>query len=225
MFKTETHLHVSEVSPCGHLGAEEMVRRYAEAGYHTVFISDHFTGKFFGNLKDMPNEEKIDAFLKGYELARRAGAKYGLRVLMSAELQLNESSHHYLLYNVDRDFLLSVIDCLNMPIAEFYAYAKAHGVTVIHAHPYRDGAYEPWDTVTVDAVEAHNSNPRHDNLDDTVRAYAQKHALPVTAGSDAHRPEDVAGTGVLTPFPIECAEDYVRAVIEGSAEIIYGGAR
>ena len=35
MFKTETHLHTSEISPCGKISAKEMVKRYHEAGYKT----------------------------------------------------------------------------------------------------------------------------------------------------------------------------------------------
>ena len=32
MYKTEPHLHVSEVSPCAKIGAEEVIKLYSEAG-------------------------------------------------------------------------------------------------------------------------------------------------------------------------------------------------
>jgi len=38
MYKTEAHLHVSEVSPCSKLKATEMISLYHDAGYKTVFF-------------------------------------------------------------------------------------------------------------------------------------------------------------------------------------------
>ena len=46
-YKTETHMHVCEVSSCARIGAQEMIKLYAEAGYHTVFVTDHLTRKTF----------------------------------------------------------------------------------------------------------------------------------------------------------------------------------
>ena len=219
MYKTEPHLHVSEVSPCARLSAREAIRLYAEAGYHTVFVSDHLKKVFYDKHEGISWAEKTDRFLMGYELAKEVGREYGVTVLLSAELQLCESSKHYLLYGFDRDFLNARQDLFDMSIAEFYAYAKENGVTVIQAHPYRDGAKGPAFPY-IDAVEAYNSNPRHENHSECGFAFAKEKGIPVTAGSDTHRDEDVALTGVLTDTPIESAEDYVRLVMSGSARII-----
>ena len=47
MYKIETHMHVSETSGCALLSAEEMIKRYAEAGYDTVFSTDHYVKNYF----------------------------------------------------------------------------------------------------------------------------------------------------------------------------------
>ena len=47
MYKTETHLHTKEVSRCGKLYADEMVSMYKDAGYDTLFITDHLSESFF----------------------------------------------------------------------------------------------------------------------------------------------------------------------------------
>ena len=47
MFKTETHLHTSEGSGCARMSAEEMVMAYHNAGFKTLFISNHFGTQFF----------------------------------------------------------------------------------------------------------------------------------------------------------------------------------
>ena len=148
------------------------------------------------------------------------GEKYGVNVIFSAELLLNESSNHYLLYGVDKDFLVGCEEIFDMTIAELCEYARARGVTVIQAHPYRDGKNTPAPVGTVEAIEAHNANPRHDNYTEQALEYAARVGLPITAGSDTHRYEDVARTGVMTKYEIKTAEDYIRAVMSGELIII-----
>ena len=58
-YKTEPHIHVAEVSPCARLSAREMIRLYADAGYHTVFVSDHLHRNCFARFGDAPWHEQI----------------------------------------------------------------------------------------------------------------------------------------------------------------------
>ena len=88
MFKTETHLHTSEASPCSRLSAVEMVRLYAEAGYSTVFIADHLLKRYFDKLGDISWHEKIKSFFTAYDLAKAEGDRLGVNVLLSAEIGL-----------------------------------------------------------------------------------------------------------------------------------------
>jgi len=220
MFKTETHLHTAETSPCGKVGAGELIKLYAEAGYKTVFVSDHLKKKTLEIMGDIPWEEKTEKFMAGYKAALAAGEKYGVNVIFSAELMLTENSNHYLLYNIKKEFLDKRHDIFDMPITEFYKYAKENGVTVVQAHPYRDGSTVPAPADSVDALEVLNSNPRHDNYSEKAVAFATENALPMTAGSDTHRYEDVARSGVMTPYEIKTADDYIRAVKCGEVIII-----
>ena len=111
-------------------------------------------------------------------------------------------------------------DLFDLSLGEFYAYAKENGVTVIQAHPYRNGFTTPADVSCIDALEVYNSNPRHENHTEKAIAFAKEHGIPMTAGSDAHRYEDVAQSGVLTSYEIKSAEDYVRCVMSGDLKII-----
>ena len=221
MYKTETHLHTAEVSPCGKVGAGEMIKLYAEAGYSTVFVSDHLKKKTLEAMGDIPWEEKTAKFLSGYETAKAAGEKYGVNVIFSAELLLEESPNHYLLYGIDKSFLDKRRDVFDMSITEFCEYAHAFGVTVVQAHPYRDGKNTPAPVGTVDAIEVHNSNPRHENYTEMAVDFAKRNGISMTAGSDAHRYEDIALTGIITPYEIKSAADYVRALKSGDITIIY----
>ena len=224
MFKTEPHLHLSEISPCGWLCADEMIGLYHNAGFSTVFISDHLKKSTFDHLGEIPWQEKTAWFISGYEKAKLAGQKYGMNVILSAELKLSENNNHYLLYGIDKSFLDRSEHMFDMSIEDFYCYAKKNGVTVVQAHPMRDGRDKPCPE-SVDAFEVHNANPRHENFDEQVIEIAEKYGLPMTAGSDSHRTEDVARTGIETKYEIKTADDYIRALMKRELEIIYGGEK
>ncbi len=221
MYKTETHLHVSEVSPCGKLKAAEMVKLYHEAGYTTVFISDHFNQAYFDALGDIPWQDKITIFLSGYYKAKEAAKNYGMNVLMSAEIAFVGNPNHYLIYGATKDFLDSCTDLCKMSAEEFYEKAKANDVLVVQAHPYRDGKCFPTPQC-VDGMEIFNSNPRHENFSDKCAKCAAENGLYKSAGSDAYRVEDVGNAGVLSEYEIKSAEDFISLIKNGKFEIYKG---
>lgn len=167
---------------------------------------------------DRSRKEKTDLFFAGYEAVKQAAEPYGITVLPSAELQLDGSPNHYLLYGFERSFFLRE-DLFTLTPAALHAYAAANGVLLVQAHPFRDGKNIPVPDC-VDGVEAYNSNPRHENFTKKTLALAKAHGLLITAGSDSHRSEDVARTGILTPKRIETAADYISALRTGAYRVI-----
>lgn len=222
MYKTETHLHVSEVSPCSRISAAEMAKAYDEAGYKTLIISDHFQKGYIDRLGDIPWDDKVDHFLSGYEALKAAAEERSMNVILSAEIRFNNSRNHYLLYGVDGAFLKKRPDILDMTIEEFYPYAKEHGITVVQAHPFRDEKCIPMPDY-VDGFEVYNSNPRHQNFTEKTLEMATQYKKPMTAGSDTHRVEDIALSGVWTEKEIRTANDYVEALLKGDLKMINGG--
>jgi len=221
MYKTETHLHTKEVSRCGKLYADEMVSMYKDAGYDTLFVTDHLSESFFERQEEgMSKDEMADAFCLGYNNAKEIGDRSGITVIFGAELQMNEGKKaHFLLYGIDRDFIIWIQDKFDRSTKEIFEYLDGRGVFVVQAHPYRDDKSTPIDGCA-HALEAHNPNPRHTNYDEQVYEYAALHGLPVTGGSDAHRPEDVAGSGVLSEKKITSAKEYGELIKNGKYEII-----
>lgn len=221
MYKTETHLHTSEVSGCSQLCGAEMVRLYRDAGYSTVFVSDHFKKNYLKDVDGMCWADVVHRYFLGYENAKRAGDELGIVVLPALEIQLTCSVNHYLLYGADEAFYASAPEIFDMTPEQLYAYSKKNGVTVVQAHPYRDGKCIPTPEC-VDAIEAINANPRHENFDEKALAMAREHGLPVTSGSDAHRLCDVALGGVVTEDKINTTEDYANALLGGKLRLIGG---
>jgi hypothetical protein len=198
-----------------------MIRLYKEAGYSTVFISDHFHSQSLDTLGDIPWSDKITIFLSGYYRAKCEGDKLGITVLPAAEIAFADSKNHYLTYGITKEFLEAHPDLHKMSSAEFLPIARAARMFVVHAHPYRDGNQSATPEL-VDAIEIYNSNPRHEDHSELSLALAEKYDLFVTAGSDAHRDEDIAGSGIETEEEIKTVADFIRLVTERKVRIIRG---
>ena len=221
MFKTETHMHTAPVSSCSRIGPREMVKRHKDAGYDTVFVSDHFAKFHFDKLgENLTWEEKVNRFFQAYDEARAAGEEYGINVLLSAELSL--AGNHYLMYGINKEVMMARPDIFDITVEEFSAYARANGITVVQAHPLRDGKCVPKPEL-VDGFEVINSNPRHENFDDQVWEIARQYNLPVSAGSDAHRDEDIGGAAMLSENEIKTVEDYLELLKSGKAKLMKWG--
>ena len=218
MFLTETHMHTYPTSKCSHFSPKEAVERYSKEGYSTLIITDHFSANF-GVDTDLSWDEKFELFFEGYKEARAVGDLLGVCVLPAMELTMRTTPNDYLLYGVNKEFFerVGLPDVFDMTPAEIYPHAKATGITVVQAHPYRGRCYPTPDCV--DALEVINTSPRHDNRTEEIMAVALQHGLPMTGGSDAHRPEDVARGGVITEKQILTLEDYVNALYSGALQL------
>ncbi len=227
MFKTETHLHTSEVSCCGRLTAAEMVESYKAAGYSTIVVTDHLYKRFADRLGDVSWEQFVDAFLEGYRRARAAAEGLDMVVLLGAELELvchAGAKRHYLIYGEVEKFLRAHEWIYNMTLEELREATSREGICLVQAHPHRDGEFRPtpeW----VDGIEVFNSNARHEDYDFHSIRVAREGGLVMTGGSDAHRAEDVAGSGIMTREPIRTSGELVRAIMSGEAEIIRQGRK
>ena len=219
MFKTETHLHTAEVSRCGKLRAHQMVAAYKTAEYSTVFVTDHFQQNTLDALGDIPWAEKISIFLSGYYCAKCEGDRIGVTVLPAAEICFAGDVNHYLVYGLTKEILTKYENLHTYGIERLRKIADANGLFIVQAHPHRDGHCYPrpeW----VDGFEVYNSNPRHEDESEKSLAVARENDLLMIGGSDAHRTEDVAGSGVLTEERIESAAQLIRLLKEGKCEVI-----
>lgn len=220
MFKTETHLHTKETSSCSRLFAKEMVELYHNAGYKTICVSDHMYKGFFEKNSDVPKEQAVDRFMAGYHNAKIEAEKYGMNVILSAEYSIpyGNIDSHYLVYGIDRDFLCET--CEDFSIETLRNAAKRKGAMIIEAHPFR-GVCIPTPTF-VDGVEIYNPNPRHFVESDEVRTLeiAKLYGLYISAGSDAHRTEDIAGSGMGSDCEIKTAEDFIELIKSGKGTVL-----
>lgn len=217
MYRIESHLHTKYISVCGWLEAEELAKRYHEAGYHALAVTDHYNVDTWLRLGIDARQirDVMPQFTEGFQRLEQAAAKYDMPVYLGAEVRFYENQNDYLLFGFDPALLAQPHEVMSMGAVAFSEYARKAGAVMIQAHPFRTGCI-PLDPVFVDGIEIYNANPRHNNHNDRAQALAERQAPSFlrTAGSDCHRPEDIGLSGLLSPtLPANAKEfaDLLRA--------------
>lgn len=199
----ETHAHTSEVSHCGHVRAADVVRNFIDSGYNGVVLTDHINQSTFRNMPDAPWDEKITFYLTAYQIACETAAKLDpeFKVLLGAELRLDELDNDYLLFGIDEAFLRAHPDLMHMEFAQMADCVHKAGLLLVQAHPFReDMTVVDW--TKLDGVEVFNGNPNHESNNPIADAWADRHGLLKTSGNDYHeRFGDKLG-GIRTAEPI-----------------------
>lgn len=220
LYLYETHLHTAEASACAILTGAEQARLYKKLGYAGIIVTDHF---FNGNTaipKDLPWEERVDLFRKGYDNARKEGEKIGLSVFFGWEA--NYDGTEFLIYGLEPEWIKSHPEMLSWPVEEQYRQIHAAGGFVVHAHPFRMRSYIKEIRLfpdSVDAVEVYNVGNRSVESDSKASEYAKKHNLPGTAGTDAHGFEP-SRSGLAFYEPLKDINDLIKNVKDGNYRLI-----
>ena len=214
-YKIELHCHTHPVSGCSNIRGQELVRRYAEAGYSAIQITDHFTPWFFA-------EQELSDYFYGYHAARIEGEKRGIKVYLGAELRYAGSPNDYLLFGVTEEFLAGAKELLNATYPEIYAYCKQNGVLVYQAHPFRDGMEET-PVEMLDGIEGYNMHPHHRSRNEKAVAYAEEHGLNYISGSDAHSKEMIGRGGIISETLPENSAELRDLILSGKYTLYHEG--
>lgn len=220
LYLYETHLHTAEASACAILTGEQQARLYKEAGYAGIIVTDHF---FNGNTavpRDLPWEERVDLFCRGYENAKKEGDKIGLSVFFGWEA--NYKGTEFLIYGLDHEWMRNHPDMPNWSVEEQYRRIHEAGGYVVHAHPFRVRPYIKEIRLfpeSVDAVEIYNVGNRSTESDRMAADYAKKHNLPGTAGTDAHGFEPER-SGLAFYEPLKDIRDFIENIKSGNYQLI-----
>lgn len=207
-YKTELHSHTSPASSCSEIAPKLAVKLYAELGYHSIVICNHF----YPGMRFVEDKQKcIDAYLADYDLAAEAGEKYGINVILGCELRFSENVNDYLLLGIDRDFLSQAYECLDMGIQAFSKEFRGDGHLLIQAHPFRDGMTKVLPEY-LDGIETFNMHPHHNSRVALAAKYAREHDLIPTAGTDFHHLGHEGLSALLTETELKTSHDIVQVL-------------
>lgn len=222
MYRYETHLHTKEASACGISTGAEMARAHKAAGYDGIFITDHFFNGNCGIAKNLSWKERVEQFCSGFENAKEEGDKIGLKVFFGFEYGANNAE--FLVYNLDKCFLLRHPDIHLLPTREAIAIMRKEGGFLIQPHPFRERYYVdhielyPHD---VDGVETINgAQLDKPEMNERAEIYARMYDLPVTSGSDTHDVNKMFGCGVASDIPFQTPLDYLKQLKAGTLALL-----
>lgn len=219
-YKTELHLHTSPASGCSEIPPELAVELYADLGYHSIVICNHF---YDGMRFREDKQQCIDAYLADYDLAVEAGKKHGINVILGCEIRFTENANDYLLFGIDRDFLDFAYESLDMGIEKFSKQFRGDGHLLIQAHPFRNGMTEVAPEY-LDGIETFNMHPNHNSRVALASKYAKKHNLIPTTGTDFHHPGHEGMAALLTQIEIKTSHDIVDVLRSGDYTFEIGGS-
>ena len=221
MYKTELHCHTSEVSNCSRLTAEQLVRRYADAGYTTVVLTNHLSRFTYSNHRFDHSfwswNDKISYFMEGYHIFENA-AKGKLHPILGCELRSNIDENEYLLYGVTEELLRSIPNMMNAPIDAVREAMHSIGGLFYQAHPFRN-AMCVISPDQIDGMEVFNACTE-DFRNLTASHWADHFGLHRSSGSDVHRNEHVISGGIETDSPITSREELVAALLSPSLTLL-----
>ncbi len=209
----ETHMHTCQGSACGVSRGKEHVPYYKEMGYTGIIITDHFFGGNTAVNRELPWEERIDLFFRGYEEAREEGDRIGLDVFFG--LEQNYQGDEYLIYGLDKAYMKAHPEMEHWTRRQQLEEVHRAGGCVIQAHPFRMRGY--MDRIRLgpqfcDGIEAANAG--NEAVDD-ARAirYGKELGFVMTAGSDNHHSPAKALYGVMLEKKLSRIEDYVQVIL------------
>lgn len=210
-YKYDIHVHTSEVSKCGKVEAEKVVKLYKQAGYTGIVITDHYFDGFFNSLTCETWKEKVEAYLSGYKNALIVGQEVGLKVLLGMELRFEGSENDYLVFGIDEEFLKSNKELYKLGLEKVKKLLEEKGMLIFQAHPYR-GEMKPEKPELLDGIEVFNGNPRSNSKNHLAYAFAKDNNMRMISGSDFHQPQDLAGGGIILSDIANTSKELVEAI-------------
>jgi hypothetical protein len=167
--------------------------------------------------RSLPWKEWVNRFCKGYEETREEGEKQGLDVFFGWE-ETFDSCDDYLVYGLDKDWLLDHPEVRTWTRGEQYRAVKEAGGCVVQAHPFRQRYYISkvvLSTGCVDAVEVANGGNDDSSYDTLALRYAKKMNKPMVAGTDIQDSSIIYHGdifGVCFNRKLDSIKDYVKAI-------------
>lgn len=215
-FIYETHSHTSQASKCGKVQGRDYIEYMQKQGFDGMIITDHF---FNGNSAvpaDLSWKERVEMYVSGYEDAKKASAGTKFNVMFGIEY--NFDGDEYLIYGVDKKWLLDNGDILGKTRQQVYEIVHQADGIMVQAHPFRERDYIRTINLTpsiTDAIEIYNA-ANSDNMNALGYCYAKELGVPVSAGSDIHFFYDGLKGGMRFKEKIETVQDYARELMVGN---------
>jgi len=219
MYIYEMHQHTFEASACGRESVEAIIPSLKKQGFAGVVLTDHF---YHGNSRisrDLPWEDFVRPYVLAFEKAKEIGRKLDFDVMFGLEEGVGRGKE-VLLYGISPEFVYAHPELRDADLAVISELVRAEGGVVVQAHPFRARAYiiDPMEELPaeyLDGVETYNvhNSPEENAM---ACAFAEKHSLFPTAGSDSHDSKEGERMGIACKTRISDEKALVRILKSGA---------
>lgn len=223
--KFEMHVHTAECDICAQIGGAEIVRKYHEAGYKGMVVTDHYFSHFFewfaSELSSNNHRKNIERWLRGYYAARNEGEKLGFTVLPGAEVRFDGTINDYLIYGVDEKFFYEAPILNRLKGITELIKILPEQACVVQAHPFRN-QMTVCDPQLLFGLETYNggTEPFRNQM---AKLYAEHYRKRMTSGSDFHNLDSLGCGGIITNQQILTPQDLVYVLKSGNYSNIEDG--
>ena len=225
MYYYELHMHTSDTSRCGKSPAADMVAAYKQKGFTGVVVTDHLMNVQSHAEPETDWNRRVEKQLAGYYAVLEAGEKLGLTVYCGWELTYQDNAEDYLTLGLSPQFLYDHPWLERYDIEKYRDAVHAAGGILVRAHPYRRAWYIKKPYVEregiADAIEVFNGGNSSQEENDMALAYAQKHNMPMTGGSDAHHVDETARGYIALEKKAESYAELCEAIRTGKAIVMH----
>lgn len=209
-YKTELHAHTNPASGCSEFKPAELVKVFADSGYSSLVITNHFIKR-----SDSDTAEKYAEFyFKDFDEATEAAAGR-INVCLGMEIRFVQNNNDYLVYGIGRDDVEKAFYYFDKGIDVFYREFKNDKNVIIQAHPFRDGM-ESVNPASLDGIEVFNLHAGHNSRISHAAAYAADNNFGIiTAGLDFHHPWQIASVALRTSKEMKDSYDVSEVLKSG----------
>ena len=201
-YTTELHAHSFPVSACGDFPAEEVVKKYIDAGVRSLVLTNHLTPNNCG--------EGAEYYLEDYRKAREAAGE-ALNVILGVEIRFEGNINDYLVYGVSEEDIPLFIELIPHGIENFYKQVKNDRNVIIQAHPFRKGITLAPEG-SIDGIESFNLHPGHNSRVGIGARYAKLKGILATVGTDFHHEGHEALALMRTRNELKTSFDVAEAI-------------
>ncbi len=201
----DLHAHSSGISKCCRIPAPAVIDVAREHGMDGIVLTNHYQKNYITD-GDVP--AFASRYVEEYRYARCSGEQVDFPVFFGIEVTMElYGGVHLLIYGVQEDFPLHYPALFDMTQKELYHLVKAHGGTLIQAHPYRQNLDRMLDPAYLDGIEI-NCHPLYEGTHwEALVEFAKSHRLLLSCGGDFHADTHRPRCGVYLPDGIKNSRD------------------
>ena len=205
MLKIETHCHTFGGSICADCPADITVKKYKDAGYNGVVITNHLSDFHFRSYPGNTDRERLDYYFNLYDVMQKKFNSVGIKTFLGTEVAVKNDQNkniEFILLGFDRDLIYDNKLIYNLSIKELFEFSEKHNLFMYQSHPFRDNVILS-NPEYMHGAEAFNGHFHHYNHNDKAEAFCEKNNLIKMSGTDFHHENQPITAGMFIDDEID----------------------